>query len=83
MNPHQRCFNRSQSQKFERAKTAYIKRVKTRLLEIIVIWTFDSRFSTIVNKTWTYITFKSAVKKNREQRVTATFGNKLAQQGTT
>ena len=31
-------------------------------LEINAIWTFDSEFSTIFNKSCTYITFKSAVK---------------------
>ena len=34
----------------------------SRSLEIIAIWTFDTEFPTIFNKSCTYITFKSAVK---------------------
>ena len=34
----------------------------SRSLEINAIWTFDTEFSTIFNKSCTYITFKSAVK---------------------
>ena len=34
----------------------------SRSLEINAIWTFDSEFATIFNKSCTYITFKSAVK---------------------
>ena len=34
----------------------------SRLLEINAIWTFDTEFPTIFNKSCTYITFKSAVK---------------------
>ena len=34
----------------------------SRSLEINVIWTFDTEFPTIFNKSCTYITFKSAVK---------------------
>ena len=33
-----------------------------RSLEIRSIWTFDCEFPTILNKSYTYITFKSAVK---------------------
>ena len=33
-----------------------------RSLEINAIWTFDTEFPTIFNKSCTYITFKSAVK---------------------
>ena len=33
-----------------------------RSLEINTIWTFDTEFPTIFNKSCTYITFKSAVK---------------------
>ena len=35
-----------------------------RSLEIKLIWTFDTEFSTIFNKTCTYITFKSAINKD-------------------
>ena len=34
----------------------------SRLLEINAIWTLDTEFPTIFNKSCTYITFKSAVK---------------------
>ena len=34
----------------------------SRSLEIDAIWTFDTEFPTIFNKSCTYITFKSAVK---------------------
>ena len=34
----------------------------SRSLEINAIWTFDTEFTTIFNKSCTYITFKSAVK---------------------
>ena len=34
----------------------------SRSLEIYAIWTFDTEFPTIFNKSCTYITFKSAVK---------------------
>ena len=34
----------------------------SRSLEINAIWTFDTGFPTIFNKSCTYITFKSAVK---------------------
>ena len=34
----------------------------SRSIEINAIWTFDTEFPTIFNKSCTYITFKSAVK---------------------
>ena len=34
----------------------------SRSLEMKPIWTFDTEFPTIFNKSYTYITFKSAVK---------------------
>ena len=34
----------------------------SRSLEVNAIWTFDTEFPTIFNKSCTYITFKSAVK---------------------
>ena len=42
----------------------------SRSLEINAIWTFDTEFPTIFNKSCTYITFKSAVK--HRQSVNAT-----------
>ena len=57
MNPHQRCLQ---------AKVKYRNEPKSedlsRSLEINAIWTFDTEFPTIFNKSCTYITFKSAVK---------------------
>ena len=52
MNPHQRCLQ---------AKVKYRNEPKTGN-EINAIWTFDTEFPTIFNKSCTYITFKSAVK---------------------
>ena len=61
-NPHQRCLQ---------AKVKYRNEPKTgnaknedlgRSLEINAIWTFDTEFPTIFNKSCTYITFKFAVK---------------------
>ena len=37
----------------------------SRSLKIKPIWTFDTEFPTIFNKSCTYITFKSAVKEKR------------------
>ena len=62
MNPHQRCLQ---------AKVKYRNEPKTgnanesRPKEVTrhkSIWTFDTEFPTIFNKSCTYITFKSAVK---------------------
>ena len=57
MNPHQRCLQ---------AKVKYWNEPKqvmpSRSLEINAIWTFDTEFPTIFNKSCPYITFKSAVK---------------------
>ena len=62
MNPHQKCL---------KAKVKYWNESKqimpqsgdlSRSLEINAIWTFDTEFPTIFNKSCTYITFKSAVK---------------------
>ena len=43
----------------------------SRSLEINAIWTFDTEFPTIFNKSCTYITFKSAV-KHRQLKFTST-----------
>ena len=61
MNPHQRCLQakvRGMSQKQVMPKSEDLSRA----LEINAIWTFDTEFPTIFNKSCTYITFKSAVK---------------------
>ena len=54
----------SQSQKPEWAKKRVMPKIEdlSRSLEINAIWTFDTEFPTIFNKSCTYITFKSAVK---------------------
>ena len=59
MNPHQRCLQ---------AKVKYRNEPKQVMsksedpLEINAIWTCDTEFPTIFNKSCTFITFKSAVK---------------------
>ena len=56
MNPHQRCLQ---------AKVKYRnepEQVMAKSAEINAIWTFDTEFPTIFNKSCTYITFKYAVK---------------------
>ena len=53
----------SQSKKPNEPKQVIPKRqILNRPLEIKLIWTFDTEFLSIFNKTITYITFKSAVK---------------------
>ena len=49
----------------------------SRSLEINAIWTFDTEFPTIFNKSCTYITFKSAF-LNTDNWVTATLGDRLS-----
>ena len=63
MNPHQRCLQAKvkytgMSQKQVMPKSEDLSRSP----EINAIWTFDTEFPTIFNKSCTYITFKSAVK---------------------
>ena len=53
----------------------------SRSLEINAIWTFDTVFPTIFNKSCTYITFESAVKPHlmlTDNWVTATLGDRLS-----
>ena len=62
MNPHQKAYkpksNTGMSQKQVMPKSEDL----SRSLEINAIWTFDTEFPTIFNKSCTNITFKSAVK---------------------
>ena len=58
MNPHQRSLQAGMSQKQVMPKSEDL----SRSLVINAIWTCDTEFPTTFNKSFTYITFKSAVK---------------------
>ena len=58
--PHQRCLQAKVKYRNE-PKQVMIEDL-SRSLEIKAIWTLDTKFPTIFNKSCTYITFKSAVK---------------------
>ena len=61
MDPHQRCL---QAKYWNEPKQVKQKSEDlSRSLRIKVIWTFDTGFPTIVNKTCTYITFKGSIKQ--------------------
>ena len=62
MNPHQRCLQAKVQNRNEPKQVMQKSQALKRSLEINRIWTFDTEFSTIINKTCTCITFKSAVK---------------------
>ena len=62
MNPHQRCLQAKVKYRNEPKQVMPKSEDLSRSLEIYAIWTFDTEFPTIFNKTCTYITFKSAVK---------------------
>ena len=63
MNPHQRFLQAKVKYRNEPKKQVLPKSEDlSRSLEINAIWTFDTEFPTILNKSCTYITFKSAVK---------------------
>ena len=62
MNPHQRCFQVKVKYRNELKQVMPKSEDPSRSLEINAIWTFDTEFPTIFNKSCTYITFKSAVK---------------------
>ena len=62
MNPHQRCLQVKVKYRNEPKQVMPKSEDLSRLLEINAIWTFDTEFPTIFNKSCTYITFKSAVK---------------------
>ena len=59
-NPHQRCLQ----VKYRNEPKQVMPKSEdlSRSLEINAIWTFDTEFPTIFNKSCKYITFKSAVK---------------------
>ena len=63
MNPHQRCLQAKVKYRNEPKQGIPKGEDLSRSLEIrYAIWTFDTEFPTIFNKSCTYITFKSAVK---------------------
>ena len=62
MNPHQRCLLAKVKYRNEPKQVMPKSEDPSRSLEINAIWTFDTEFPTIFNKSCTYITFKSAVK---------------------
>ena len=66
MNPHQRCLQAKVKYRNEPKKKVMPKSEDlSRSLEINANWTFDTEFPTIFNKSCTYITFKSAVKRRQ------------------
>ena len=62
MNPHQRCLQAKVKYRNEPKQVMPKSEDLSRSLEINAIWTFDTEFPTIFNKSCTYITLKSAVK---------------------
>ena len=62
MNPHQRCLQATVINWNEPKQVMPKSEYLSRSLEIKPIWTFDTEFPTVFNKSCTYITFKSAVK---------------------
>ena len=62
MNPHQRCLQAKVKYRNEPKQSMPKSEDLSWSLEIKPIWTFDTEFPTIFNKSCTYITSKSAVK---------------------
>ena len=62
MNPHQRCLQAKVKYRNVPKQVMPKSEDLSRSLEINAIWTFDTEFPTIFNKSCTYITFKSASK---------------------
>ena len=62
MNPHERCFQAKVKYRNEPKLVMPKNEDLSRLFEINAIWTLDTEFPTIFNKSCTYITSKSAVK---------------------
>ena len=61
-NPHQRCLQAKFKYWNEPKQVMPKSEDLSRSLEIKPIWTFDTEFPNIFNKSCTYITFKSAIK---------------------
>ena len=62
MNPHQRCLQATVKYRNEPKQVMPKSTDLSRSLEIKPMWTFDTEFPTIFNKSCIYITFKSTVK---------------------
>ena len=62
MNPHQRCLQATVINWNEPKQVVPKSEYLSSSLEIKPIWTFDTEFLTVFNKSCTHITFKSAVK---------------------
>ena len=62
MNPHQRCLQAKVKYRNQPKQVMPKSKDLSRSLEIKPIWTLNTEFPTIFNKSCTYITFKSAVK---------------------
>ena len=56
MNPHQRCLQAKVKKRNEPKQVMPKSEDLSRSLEIKPIWTFDTEFTTIFNKSCTYIT---------------------------
>ena len=65
MNPHQRCLQAKVKKRNEPKQVMQKSQDLSRSLELKLIWTYDTEFPTIFNKSCTYITFKSAVKHRK------------------
>ena len=62
MSPHQRCLQAKVKYRNEPKQVTPKSEDLSRSLEIKPIWTFDTEFPIIFNKSCTYLTSKSAVK---------------------
>ena len=69
MNPHQRCLQAKVKNQNERKQVHVMPKSQdlSRSLEIKIIWTFDTEFPTIINKTCTYII--SSLQLNKYMKV--------------
>ena len=64
MNPHQRCLQAKDKYRNEPKLVMAKSENLSRLLEINAIWTFDTEFPTIFNKSCTYITYILYITRN-------------------
>ena len=65
MNPQQRCLQDKVKHWNEPNEVMPKSEDLSRSLEIKLIWTFDTEFRTIPNKSCAYIIFRSAVKRRQ------------------
>ena len=63
MNPHQRCLQAKVKNRNEPKQVMQKSRGRStcRTLKVNLIWTFDTEFPIIINKTFTYKYFKAAI----------------------